>query len=558
MKTPHSRTNIHNRPPASRIYTALRIFTAVVVIWIVLALPSNPAALKIFPQLRFPLEILLLILAAVLLPFLAFFLFRIAASFLLGSILFLKLADIGTGTAFQRAFNPYLDIKIMVDGWNLLSGSVGRLEAAAYIGAAVAILFLVCMLFFWSLGGFRALSSSTARWTSVATAISLCAGVAAMSFGQSGMPLSANAGPYLANRLALIRQSIADLADFEREIQADEIADISKPELFSVLKGTDVVIVFVESYGRSAVEDERYAQTVGSRLHQLETQIAGAGLEARSGWLTSPTVGGLSWLAHGALLSGLWTDNQARYDRMIESDRAALNSLFRTAGWRTTAIMPAITMAWPESAYFDYDSIWDAAGLGYQGKSFNWVTMPDQYTLSAFERLERNKGGAPVMAEIALISSHAPWTPVPTLIDWESIGDGRIFNVQAESGDPPSVVWSDPGRIRSQYLASVDYALQTLGSYIERYGKNTLFVILGDHQPAAVITGDGASRDVPTHIIGSPELIKRIDNWGWSNGMRPESTLPALRMDGFREKFVRTYSDGNSRGPLDRLTTSGL
>src|SRR5690606_28622777 len=157
---------------------------------------------------------------------------------------------------------------------------------------------------------------------------------------------------------------------------------------------------------------------------------------------------------------------------------------------RTTAIMPAITMAWPESAYFDYDSIWDAAGLGYQGKSFNWVTMPDQYTLSAFERLERNKGGAPVMAEIALISSHAPWTPVPTLIDWESIGDGRIFNVQAESGDPPSVVWSDPGRIRSQYLASVDYALQTLGSYIERYGKNTLFVILGDHQPAAVITGD--------------------------------------------------------------------
>ncbi|MFN7024283.1 MAG: sulfatase-like hydrolase/transferase [Pseudorhizobium sp.] len=542
MKTTHPYTKIHSRPPVSVLYTVLRISTAVVVTWIVLGLPSNPAALKAFPQVRFPLEILLLILAAVLLPFLVFFLFRIAATLLLASILFLKLADIGTGTAFQRAFNPYLDIKIMVDGWNLLSGSVGRLEAAAYIGAAAIVLFLVCMLFFWSLGGFREMSSRAARWTAVATAISLAASFTALSFVQSSLPLSASAGPYLANRLTMIRQSIADLGDFEQELQTDAIADVSQSELFSALKGTDVVIIFVESYGRSAIEDERYTQTTTNRLQQLQTRIAGAGLETRSGWLTSPTVGGLSWLAHGALLSGLWTDNQARYDRMIASDRSTLNSLFRTAGWRTTAIMPAITMAWPESAYFGYDSIRDAAGLGYQGKPFNWVTMPDQYTLSAFERLERSGAGASVMAEIALISSHAPWTPVPTLIDWESVGDGRVFNTQAESGDPPSVVWSDPERIRVQYLASIDYALQTLGSYIGRHGENTLFVILGDHQPASVITGENASRDVPTHVIGSPALLARIDSWGWSNGMLPAPTLPPLRMDGFRELFVRTYS----------------
>ena len=542
MKTTHSDTQSHRQSLLPSFYTLLRFFTALVVTWIVLALPSNPAALKVFPQVQFPLEVLLLILAAVLLPRSAFSLLRIAATLLLASTLFLKLADIGTGIAFQRPFNPYLDIKIMVDGWNLLSGSVGRLEAATYIGAAVVILCLVCMVFFWSLGALRKMSSRTAWWTAVATAICLAVSSAALTFSQGVLPLSVSTGPYLVNRMIMVRQSIADLRDFELELQTDAVADVPRNELFSALKGTDVVIIFVESYGRSAIEDDRYAQTITSRLQQLQTQIAGAGLQARSGWLTSPTVGGLSWLAHGALLSGLWTNNQARYDRMIASDRSTLNLLFRTAGWRTTAIMPAITMDWPESGYFGYDSVLDARSLGYQGKPFNWVTMPDQYTLSAFERLERGGAGGPVMAEIALISSHAPWTPIPILLDWEIIGDGRVFNAQAESGDPPSVVWSDPERIRVQYLAAVDYALETLGSYVERHGENTLFVILGDHQPATVITGEDASRDVPVHIIGSPELLDRINGWRWSNGMLPAPTLTPLRMDRFRELFIRTYS----------------
>ena len=40
-------------------------------------------------------------------------------------------------------------------------------------------------------------------------------------------------------------------------------------------------------------------------------------------------------------------------------------------------------------------------------------TMPDQYTLSAFQRYEPAPGHAPVMAEIPLVSSHAPWAPLP-------------------------------------------------------------------------------------------------------------------------------------------------
>ncbi|WP_367571085.1 sulfatase-like hydrolase/transferase [Pseudorhizobium pelagicum] len=538
----HADSLSHSSAPRANAIAWLRMATALLLGFAVLALPSNPAALaRVFPP-NLPLEILGLAVAALLLPGKVFRVLRAFATALFATILFLKLADLGTGSAFQRPFNPYLDLKIMTDGWNLLSGSIGRAEAAAFVSGAILLWLALSAVFFWALGGFRSPGRPTALGLAAAAALTLLAGLATMSMEARAVPVSADVAPYLTNRIAMIRQSVADLAAFETELKSDPAASLPPDQRLSRLAGTDVVFIFVESYGRSAIEDGQYAPRVATRLSRMAQEVAAAGLQARSGWLTAPTVGGLSWLSHGALLSGLWTDSQARYDRMIASERPTLNALFRQAGWHTTAIMPAITMDWPESGYFGYDTIRDASGLGYRGKPFNWVTMPDQYTLSAFQKMDREGANKTVMAEIALISSHAPWTPIPTLVDWDKIGDGRIFDEQAVSGDPPSVVWSDPARIREQYLASIDYALETLGSYISRYGDNTLFVILGDHQPASVITGEGASRDVPVHIIGSPAMIEQLSSWEWSEGLVPASSLAPMRMDLFRERFLRTFS----------------
>ena len=52
------------------------------------------------------------------------------------------------------------------------------------------------------------------------------------------------------------------------------------------------------------------------------------------------------------------------------------------------------------------------------GPRFGYPTMPDQYTLDAFHRLElARQHRRPVMAEIDLISSHAPWSRTPHMID---------------------------------------------------------------------------------------------------------------------------------------------
>ncbi len=531
----------HTRPAVNR-FSTLRITISLLLVALILALPSNPQTLADLSGLRFPLEVVGLIFLASTINGRFQPLLRWSATFLAGAMLLLKLADLGTGVAFQRPFNPYLDIKILTDGWNLLSGAVGAEEAVGIICAGLLAWLLGLALLYWSLGGFRNLSGQTRRRTTVGSGVFLLVGLmvfAVQDGDRRNLGVDAPTIPYIVNRIDMIRESNADLDRFEAELARDGVS--SGPH-FSALSGMDVVLVFVESYGRSAIEDRPYAARVHDRLAAVERQIEASGLQARSGWLTSPTVGGLSWLAHGTLLSGLWVGNQSRYDRMITSERRSLNSLFRASGWRTAAVMPAITLDWPESAYFGYDRVHAAAGLGYKGKPFNWVTMPDQYTLAAFEKLERSQGHQPVMAEIALISSHAPWTPIPSLVDWDKVGDGTIFNDQAESGDPASVVWTDPERVRSQYAASIDYALETLGSYMARYGENTLFILLGDHQPASIITGEGASRDVPVHLVtGNPEILKRIDPWKWQPGMLPTKDIPVYRMDELRQKFVESF-----------------
>src|SRR6185436_11432802 len=52
-------------------------------------------------------------------------------------------------------------------------------------------------------------------------------------------------------------------------------------------------------------------------------------------FLTSPTFGAISWLAHATLQSGLWVDSQPRYDLLVTSPRLTLSRLFQRAGSRT-------------------------------------------------------------------------------------------------------------------------------------------------------------------------------------------------------------------------------
>ncbi|TPW27806.1 sulfatase [Martelella alba] len=520
----------------------------VVIAFIVLTLPDYPAALVPATFLRIPLEIPLAGLALLLLPRRMALALSVCLTAIIAVLLFLKLADLGVQAAFRRPFNPYLDFKMLADGWNVLSGAMGTGKAALSIGATIFGYIAILYAFWRAQKRMAGAGRVDAHVTALAFVAILALGIVLVMLSQVvavGSFANLRSPAYVSARIQLVLRSVADMRSFETELSRKDTLPPSD-QLFQAIKGRDVVLIFVESYGRSAIEDPRYKPVLAPRLRAIEKELDSAGFSAASGWSLSPTMGGLSWLAHGTLLSGLWIDNQARYDRLMISDRKSLNRLFHQAGWRTAAVMPAITMDWPESSYFGYDNIFTATDLGYQGKPFNWITMPDQYTLSAFDRLVRHgepDDKRPVMTEMALVSSHAPWTPVPKLIDWAKVGDGRVFDGQATSGKTPAAVWSDPDDIRRHYIATIDYSMQTIGDYIARFGNNAVFIVLGDHQPAPLVTGENASRDVPVHIISSdPQLIAKFTGHGFTAGMIPKSTDPDLPMNMLRQRLINQFS----------------
>jgi hypothetical protein len=150
------------------------------------------------------------------------------------------------------------------------------------------------------------------------------------------------------------------------------------------------------------------------------------------------------------------------------------------------------------------------------------------------------------MGQVDLTSSHVPWTPVPRLVDWDAVGDGSVFGPQVQGVDPPDTVWKDDDRGRATYRKSIEYSLDTLVSYVQRYGDDRLvLVFLGDHQPAPVITGDGASHDVPITILSRDRaVLDRVSGWGWQDGLRPGPQAPVWPMEAFRDRFLTAFGPG--------------
>jgi hypothetical protein len=195
-------------------------------------------------------------------------------------------------------------------------------------------------------------------------------------------------------------------------------------------------------------------------------------------------------------------------------------------------------------AFYHYDHMYDCRNVGYAGPSFGWATMPDQYTLAAFQRNElASPNRPPVMAEIDLITSHGPWAPLPRMVDWSAVGDGSVFADMPAQGQSPDDLLGHPVLIQAAYGQAIQYSLEALISFVQTFHNDNLVVVaLGDHQPAAVVTGPDASRDVPITIIADdPEVMNRIASWGWQPGMLPDPHAPVWPMDAFRDRFLTAY-----------------
>ncbi|MFC7893482.1 CDP-alcohol phosphatidyltransferase [Streptomyces sp. NPDC057381] len=539
-RTRHPRTALVVRRATTVLAAALVLGT--------LLLPNTFAALEPNRFARIPAEAVVGAVLLLCLPRPA----RLAASALFGTVLgaltVLNLLDMGFTEYLGRGFNVVLDWGLLDDAQSYLADSMGGAAATwaavGAVGLALALL-LVTALAAVRLGELLAAHRERAARGALmaATVWMTCVALGVQTFG-TGIATT-NASALLQAQAHRVTDTLRDEAAFAKEAASDRFGATPGDQLVPDLRGKDVIFTFIESYGRSAIEDPVTAPGVGRALDTGTKALGGAGFRARSGWLTSATFGGSSWLGHSTFMSGLWVDNQQRYRTVTASDHLTLTKAFEKTGhWDTVGVMPGVQKAWPEAEWYGLDKVYDAFDVGYRGPKFSWSTMPDQYALEAFQRLEHGRARErPLMAEVVLTSSHQPWAPIPRMVGWDEIGDGSVYEGIEASGVEAADVIADSTRSKEEYGKSVEYSVTSLTQWLERYGTDdTVLVFLGDHQPLARVSGDKASRDVPVSIVAKdPKVLDAIDDWNWTEGLEPAENAPVWKMDSFRDRFLTAY-----------------
>ncbi|GAA4691863.1 CDP-alcohol phosphatidyltransferase family protein [Nocardioides conyzicola] len=493
-------------------------------VWIALVLPRDPGDLA-----RLPVDALLLV-AVALLPWRRA---RASAAAVLGVgmavLVVIEAFDAGFHTFLDRPFDPLTDWAYLGPGVGVLGDSigVGAARATAVLAAVVVLVLLVVL----PLAAVRA-AGTIARHRRPALAVALVLALAPLA--QVG---STSASGLAYDEVRQVRSDLADRHEFAAEIEVDPYAGVPPRDLLGGLRGKDVLVVFVESYGRVALQDTSFAPGVEAVVDDGTRRLEAAGWSSRSAFLTSPTFGAASWLAHSTLQSGVWVDSQRRYDQLIDTDRLTLTSAFAGAGWRTVFDVPADTKDWPEGqAYYGFDRIYDSRDVGYRGPQLGYAPVPDQYTLARFQQLELDPGERPpVMAEIDLVSSHHPWAPPPALVPWDQVGDGSTLVAPPTDEDPD---------VPTLYGRSIEYTMSTLVSWLESQpDPDLVLLVLGDHQPHSYVTGPHPGHDVPVSVIArDPEVLHRIAHWGWQRGLHPRPDAPVWPMDAVRDRFLEAFS----------------
>ena len=516
---------------------------ALLLVWTALVAPNEPSRLTLGAFVRLPLELLVVVALAALLPATPRRVLAVLAGAVLSVLVLVKVLDIGFFTAFDRPFKPVDDSTYAGIGVETLRDAIGGSSADVVVAVVVVLAVALLALPVLALLRVTRVAAGHRGWA-LRAAAALCVVWAALRI--AGAPVaSVSAAALAVDEVQAVQTGLQERAALARAIAHDRFRATPGNRLLTGLRGKDVLLVFVESYGRVAVQDSSFSPQVDAVLDRGTAQLRDAGYSSRSAFLTSPTFGGLSWLAHSTLQSGVRIDGQRGYDQLVAHDRLTLTSAFKRAGWRAVGAMPANHRAWPEgSSFYRYDQIYDRRNLGYRGPDFGLPPMPDQYTFLALQRRELAKRPRPpLFAEVDLISSHAPWTRIPRLIGWDDVGDGSVFDhVPAEESTQASL-FGDADRARAAYGHSIEYSLRTLFSFVRRYGDDKLvLVVLGDHQPATLVTGHGASHDVPISVIAhDPKVIDRIAGWDWQDGMLPDPQAPVWPMAAFRDRFLTAF-----------------
>jgi hypothetical protein len=292
----------------------------------------------------------------------------------------------------------------------------------------------------------------------------------------------------------------------------------------AALSGSDLELFFLESYGAFVFDNAVAHEALAAPRAALARSIASTGRWVVSAFVRSPTFGGASDLAHLSLLTGIDLSDPVRHHLLLASDRPTLIRHFESCGYETYGFYPALSWEWPERAFYGYDHFLEARGLGYRGPEFGYWKIPDQYSIARFHELNpEHPDSPPRFLFFATISTHAPFRPLPPYQpDWTKLLSPQPYapaDVARALAD--RIDWTD---LRAPYVRSIAYNYRWLADYVAQpRRRDFLLILLGDHQPMGAVTGEGASWDVPVHVIGTNAVLRdRLVAAGFRQGIEPK------------------------------------
>jgi hypothetical protein len=424
---------------------------------------------------------------------------------------------------YGREVNLYWDGPRLVSVVEMLTRVASIWQLAAMYGGALLALTLLYLLARWSL---LRIDAILRRYYAARLGVGFASTVLLAAFLAQQLSDQVPRRPRFS--IPVSRTYADQIARIADAISSSRVARVLPPSpplhsSLAALSGSDVLLVFVESYGSITYDRPEFARLLQPARERLAAALKDTGRTAVSAFVTSPTFGGESVLAHLSLLSGIEVRDSTRYALLMTQNRPTLVSAFKSAGYRAIAVMPGMKLDWPEGAFYGFDDIYDAAKLHYGGPEFGWFGIPDQYALAAIDTRElQSQPRKPLFLFFPTVTTHLPFRPIPPLqSDWRRMLSPEPYDsASLQHAFAQRVDWTDMGK---SYVSSVEYFFDVLSSYLrQRANDNLVLILLGDHQPAANVSGEGAPWDVPVHIISKrTDIVEALQRRGFRSGLTP-------------------------------------
>ena len=323
------------------------------------------------------------------------------------------------------------------------------------------------------------------------------------------------------------------------------------------LEGAEVKVLFLESYGVTTYEQPDIAEVIGPARARFEQAANAQGRHVLSALVRAATFGGASDLSHLSFLSGIDLTDPLRHDVLLTTERPTMLDTFEQAGYRTIGMYPAMSWEWPEKSFYDFDHYHDGPSLGYRGPKFGLWWLPDQFSMARIDEIyPPDPDGRPRFLFYPTINSHIPFRPTPPYQpDWSRVTSDKLFSEEATAEAlADEIDWNDlyPG-----YIRTIEYTFNWLAGYQSLpQPRESVLVLLGDHQPAGSITGPNASWEVPVHIVTSNDTIaERLRQHGFRDGVDPRRE--SLGHISELNQILLSVFDSDERKVAGALTAAG-